>query len=138
MCDLNPSPHARRLFSRDAQQGHEIRPPADRLVDGLFGALGLGPHVRDVATSGDDGGGVIEGRSTLVAAGVIGNPNIRPETLNETEFGFDAAMLNQRVSMEATYYSRNLTNQLLSPAIAPTSKSAPRYSWAQLKAPTAA
>ena len=66
-------------------------------------------------------GGVIEGRSTLVAAGVIGNPKIRPETLNEAEFGFDAAMLNQRVSMEATYYSRNLTNQLLSPAIAPTS-----------------
>ncbi|HUQ80061.1 MAG TPA: SusC/RagA family TonB-linked outer membrane protein, partial [Gemmatimonadaceae bacterium] len=66
-------------------------------------------------------GGVIEGRATLVAAGVIGNPKIRPETLNETEFGFDAAILNQRVSMEATYYSRNLTNQLLSPVIAPTS-----------------
>ena len=66
-------------------------------------------------------GGVIEGRSTLVVAGVIGNPVIRPETLNETEFGFDASLLNQRISMEATYYTRNLTNQLLQPAIAPTS-----------------
>jgi TonB-dependent starch-binding outer membrane protein SusC len=66
-------------------------------------------------------GGVIEGRPTLVVAGVIGNPNIRPETLNETEFGFDASMLNQRISMEGTYYTRKLTNQLLSPAIAPTS-----------------
>jgi TonB-linked SusC/RagA family outer membrane protein len=66
-------------------------------------------------------GGVLEGRSTLVAAGVIGNPNIRPETLNETEYGFDASFLNQRISAEATYYSRNITNQLLQPAIAPTS-----------------
>ena len=66
-------------------------------------------------------GGVIEGRSTLVAAGVIGNGNIKPETLNETEFGFDAAFLRQRLSLEATYYSRNITDQLLQPALAPTS-----------------
>jgi TonB-linked SusC/RagA family outer membrane protein len=66
-------------------------------------------------------GGVIEGRSSFVAAGVIGNPDIRPETLNEAEFGFDGSLLNQRVSFEGTRYSRNITNQLLQPAIAPTS-----------------
>lgn len=66
-------------------------------------------------------GGVIEGRPTLVVAGTIGNPGIRPETLNEVEFGFDGAFLRQRVAVEATHYSRVITDQLLSPAIAPTS-----------------
>ena len=66
-------------------------------------------------------GGVYEGSATLVAAGVLGNPVIRPETLNEFEAGVDFSFLRERLSFEVTYYDRTLEDQLLQPAVAPTS-----------------
>jgi TonB-linked SusC/RagA family outer membrane protein len=85
-----------------------------------YGRTGNRPRYgdRDVTLSA---GSSTEGRPTLITATTVGNPNIKPETLNETEFGFDAAFLNERVSVEGTYYNRKLTDQLLSPSVAPTS-----------------
>ena len=85
-----------------------------------YGRTGNRPRYadRDVTLAA---GANIEGRTTLVAAQVVGNPNITPETLNETEFGFDAAMLRQRLTLEATYYDRKITDQLLQPVVANTS-----------------
>jgi len=85
-----------------------------------YGRTGNRPRYgdRDVTFSA---GANIEGRATLVAAQVVGNDKIRPETLNETEFGFDAAFLGQRLTLEGTFYNRKITDQLLQPVVANTS-----------------
>jgi TonB-linked SusC/RagA family outer membrane protein len=60
---------------------------------------------------------LIGGQQGVGVTGTIGNPAIRPETLTELEGGIDATFLKERVSLEATYYRRNITNQLLNPAL---------------------
>ncbi len=47
-------------------------------------------------------GGIIDGRGSLVSAGTLGNPNIRPETMSETDVGIDGSFLNQRLNFELT------------------------------------
>jgi TonB-dependent starch-binding outer membrane protein SusC len=86
---------------------------------GGYGETGNRPRYgdRDVLLNA---GSNIEGRGTLVAATTVGNPNIKPERLNETEFGFDASFLSERISIEGTYYDRVLTDQLLQPVVANT------------------
>jgi TonB-dependent starch-binding outer membrane protein SusC len=86
---------------------------------GGYGETGNRPRYgdRDVVLNA---GANIEGRTTLVAATTVGNPNIKPERLNETEFGFDASFIGERLSVEGTYYSRILTDQLLQPVVANT------------------
>ena len=50
----------------------------------------------------------------------LGNPNLKPERSAEFETGFDLRMLDSRVSLEATYYSKRtkdaLVNQILAPS----------------------
>lgn len=43
----------------------------------------------------------------------LGNPEIEPETTEELEFGFDAAFLNERSTLEVTYYRQNITDLIL-------------------------
>jgi len=38
--------------------------------------------------------------------GAIGNPDLRPEVTTETEAGIDAALFNNRVNIEATYFRK--------------------------------
>jgi TonB-linked SusC/RagA family outer membrane protein len=63
-------------------------------------------------------GSILDGRSTLSRGANVGNPGIRPETLNEQEYGVDASALNSRLSFEGTYFDRNITNLLLQPTTA--------------------
>ncbi len=58
-------------------------------------------------------GGVIGGLSSLAATTNLGNPAIKPEVMNETEFGFDATFWKQRVAVEATKYQRKIKDLLL-------------------------
>ena len=62
----------------------------------------------------------LDGRSTLVRGPNVGNAGIRPETLNEREAGVDVTSLGNRLSFEATYFDRKITNLLLQPATAPS------------------
>ena len=64
--------------------------------------------------------GLIDGRPAFIQAGAIGNQDVAPERLTETEFGIDASLLNERVRAEATYYDRSLTDLLVRPALAPS------------------
>ncbi|MGH9886636.1 MAG: TonB-dependent receptor domain-containing protein, partial [bacterium] len=54
----------------------------------------------------------------------IGNPNLKPEKSTETETGFDARLFNNRVNVEATYYSKQTTDALINLAIGPSSGAA--------------
>lgn len=49
------------------------------------------------------------------------NPEIRPLTVTTSEGGFEVQFLRNRLSLDATYYSRVTTNDILQPAISPTS-----------------
>ena len=47
------------------------------------------------------------------------NPELRPETQQEIEFGFDASLLNDRIRVEASYYNKQFTDLLLNSIINP-------------------
>jgi outer membrane receptor protein involved in Fe transport len=64
--------------------------------------------------------GVIGGLAAYGLPSTIGNPNIKPERLNEFETGLDGSFLNQRMRLEATYYNRKLTDLLVRPQLAPS------------------
>jgi TonB-linked SusC/RagA family outer membrane protein len=64
--------------------------------------------------------GLIAGDKGFGVPGAVGNPNIAPERLRETEYGIDATFLNQRLTFEATYYDRNITDLLVTPTLAPS------------------
>lgn len=64
--------------------------------------------------------GIISGRSGLVAAGTVGNPAIKPETMTETDIGFDASFLGQRLNLEVTNYQRVISDLLLTFPLAPS------------------
>ena len=49
-----------------------------------------------------------------------GLPNLKPETSTEFEGGFDAQVLNNRVHMEYTYYSKRTKDALINVPIAPS------------------
>ncbi|HEX5435741.1 MAG TPA: SusC/RagA family TonB-linked outer membrane protein [Gemmatimonadaceae bacterium] len=50
-----------------------------------------------------------------------GNPKLKPETSAEFEGGFDTQLLNNRVSLNYTYYRKETHNALISVPIAPSS-----------------
>ncbi|RYZ44553.1 MAG: TonB-dependent receptor [Sphingobacteriales bacterium] len=55
------------------------------------------------------------------APNTLQNPDIRPLTVTTTEGGFEVQFLQNRLSVDATYYSRVTTNDILQPAISNTS-----------------
>lgn len=65
--------------------------------------------------------GIIGGRSGLVSAGTVGNENITPETMTETDVGVDASFFGQRLNIEVTNYQRVISELLLTFPLAPTS-----------------
>lgn len=65
--------------------------------------------------------GLLDGKPGFSQSTTVGNRNVQPERLTETEYGFDASFLNQRVSAEFTYFDRSITDLLVRPALAPSS-----------------
>jgi TonB-linked SusC/RagA family outer membrane protein len=54
-------------------------------------------------------------------ANALGNPDLKPETSAEIETGFDTRLLNNRVSVEFTYYRKKTTDALIQQPLAPSS-----------------
>lgn len=50
----------------------------------------------------------------------LANPNLSPELLQELEFGFEGKLLNNRLSVDFTYYNRNSKDQILSRDLDPS------------------
>jgi len=101
-------------FSRFTSKIDEIKLRAS------YGQSGNRPNygVRDITIAG---GGTIGGAGSLVAAGTVGNPKIKPEVMNETEIGLDAAFLRGRVSLEASHYERVIKDLLVNYPLAASS-----------------
>lgn len=68
-------------------------------------------------------GGLLGARPSTIA----GNPDIKPETSNETEGGFDAQFLNGRMAFSATYFNKKVTDLILSASVAPTTGFTTKY-----------
>jgi TonB-linked SusC/RagA family outer membrane protein len=87
---------------------------------GSYGQSGNRPNygVRDVTISS---GGVIGGTGSLVASGTLGNPDIKPEVMNELEYGVDATLFHGRVALEATRYQRVIKDLLVNFPLPPSS-----------------
>lgn len=65
--------------------------------------------------------GGFNGTPVQVAPNNLQNPGIRPLTVTTSEGGFEAQFLQNRLSLDFTYYSRVTTNDILQPAISVTS-----------------
>lgn len=63
----------------------------------------------------------IGGQSSLRAATTLGNAEIRPETMTESEYGVDVSFLDQRLALEVTYFDRTVTDLLLTAPLANSS-----------------
>jgi hypothetical protein len=50
----------------------------------------------------------------------IGNTDLKPEVITETEFGFDLGLFSNRVNVEATYFSKKSRDALFFNPIAPS------------------
>ncbi len=66
-------------------------------------------------------GGIVGGLGSLVSAFTVGNPEIKPEVMNETEYGLELSFLDQRLNFEGTRYERRITDLLLTFPLAPSS-----------------
>jgi outer membrane receptor protein involved in Fe transport len=51
----------------------------------------------------------------------IGNPELKPERTNSFEAGIELAFFRDRISLDATYYVNNSTDQILTTPVAPSS-----------------
>ena len=61
------------------------------------------------------------GQTIYVPNSKDGNAGIKPEVTRETEFGFDAALLNGRLGIELTMYHQDVKDMLLNTVMAPSS-----------------
>ncbi len=51
--------------------------------------------------------------SGFVLNGVAGNPKLKPSRTKDIEVGFDLRFFNNRIGLDATYYTRNSTDQII-------------------------
>lgn len=57
--------------------------------------------------------GFLNGAPMASLSTTMNNPDLKPEKTNSYEFGLNARLLNNRVSLEATYYDAATTNQII-------------------------
>ena len=62
----------------------------------------------------------INGRPGLISPTQIGNKDLKPEQQTEIEFGFDLAMLDNRLGLEFTIYNQEIENLLVERTLSPS------------------
>lgn len=60
----------------------------------------------------------IDGNAGIVLGGIAGDPEIEPERQREFEIGTDAALKDQKLVAELTFYRRDISNLILQRALA--------------------
>lgn len=63
---------------------------------------------------------LIDGKSGVVVPTSLGNAGAKPETASEIETGVDVGFLNNRITLEATYYNKQILNFLYNYQLAPS------------------
>lgn len=86
--------------------------PQSRLLSNLrlrsaWGRAGIQPGATTALQTLSASSVVIAGQaSPTLRLSSLGNADIRPEVVTETEYGFEAGLLDQRINIEATYYHK--------------------------------
>ena len=62
----------------------------------------------------------IDGKSGVVVPTTLGNAAAKPEIASEIETGVDVGFLNNRITLEATYYNKQILNFLYNYQLAPS------------------
>jgi TonB-linked SusC/RagA family outer membrane protein len=83
-----------------------------------YGKAGMQPGTFDAVTLYDPQTG--PGGLPMLTPRTKGNPALRPEVGEELEVGFDMAMLQNRLSLEYTFYNKNTTDALLNVPVQPS------------------
>lgn len=60
------------------------------------------------------------GDQSAVSPSSLGNPDLRPEVGEELEVGFDAALFNDRLSLDFTYYDKVTRDAIVQKTVAPS------------------
>jgi TonB-linked SusC/RagA family outer membrane protein len=101
-----------------------VRPLTDRIDEikfrGAWGQSGNRPRWADRDILYADGG-LIGGGGSLVSASQLGSTTVKPEVMNELEFGTDIALFGGRVGLEFSRYQRQIKDLLLTFPLAPSS-----------------
>jgi TonB-dependent SusC/RagA subfamily outer membrane receptor len=84
---------------------------------GAYGHAGRAPGAFDASRTWAQVG--FGGRPAF-STGNVGNPDLGPERTAETELGFDAAILHERLTADFTYFRRRTTDALFSVLQAPS------------------
>src|SRR5437763_2432340 len=88
---------------------------------GALGASGVQPGTTDALryflpqTSNVDGAD-----SAAIVFSAVGNPDLKPERAREFEIGGEASLLQNRVSVELTYYNKRTQDALIARVVAPS------------------
>ena len=77
------------------------------------GNADISPYSLD-ATFSQVGGFPFNGLPGYSADAVVYDPLLKPEFIETKEFGFEAAILKDRITLDATYYYQNNTDQIVS------------------------
>jgi TonB-linked SusC/RagA family outer membrane protein len=101
-----------------------VKPVFDQVDEiklrGAVGRSGNRPRFGDRDVLYADGG-IIAGQGSLVSASLLGNPAIKPETMNEQEYGIDASFFGSRLGLEFSRYDRVIKDLLLTFPLPPSS-----------------
>ena len=112
------------LFPKYSGSYRFVKPLTDKIDEvkfrGAWGQSGNRPRYGDRDILYADGG-LIGGQNSLVSSGLLGNTGIKPEVMNELEFGMDAQLFGSRVGVEVTRYQRKITDLLLTFPLPPSS-----------------
>lgn len=119
---VNGDPKKLYTFPRFGASLHFANPVrfiSDFKIRGTRGEAGNQPSYGDSFLTLTNAG-LIDGQTALIQSAVSGNAGIKPERLTETEYGFDGALFNDRVHMEATWFNRDIHDLLVRPLLAPS------------------
>ncbi len=83
-----------------------------------YGEAGRFPNFNDQFTLAD--AQFIGGNSGFAPGTFKGNPTIQPERQKELEYGIDLGFLDNRISLEATFYNKTISDLLIQERIEPS------------------
>lgn len=63
---------------------------------------------------------VYAGQAGYIAPSALGNFTVKPERQTEVEFGFDMGLLNEKISLEFSYFNKDVKDLILNRTLAPT------------------
>lgn len=88
---------------------------------GAWGQSGVRPEFRDAQSLFSSVSATrAAGSQSATIISNSGNPELKPETVTEWEGGFDASFVNERISLQASYYYKESEDALVERQLAPS------------------